>query len=244
LLVVIAIIAILIGLLLPAVQKVREAAARTQSSNNLKQMALAFHSMASANDDKFCPGFGNFPGPASPGPYPWTYNLLPYIEQNNVFTTGATSTPIKTYIAPADPTNNTTVAYTSYADNILVLQASNVSANLKSTFQDGTSNTVLLMERFAQAYLNPGTSTATATQHPWWGGAGQVLISPTNSSPFMQVQPALAAANDLLPQGMSAGGMQVAMADGSIRTVNPGVSANTWYIACGPNDGLVLPSDW
>jgi prepilin-type N-terminal cleavage/methylation domain-containing protein/prepilin-type processing-associated H-X9-DG protein len=76
LLVVIAIIAVLIGLLLPAVQKVREAAQRTQCQNNLKQIGTAFHNYHS--------GFGGFPTSRSNPRHYWGAMLLPYIEQGTV----------------------------------------------------------------------------------------------------------------------------------------------------------------
>ncbi|MEZ6140381.1 MAG: DUF1559 domain-containing protein [Zavarzinella sp.] len=126
LLVVIAIIAILIGLLLPAVQKVRDAANRSSSQNNLKQLSLACHSYDSAVG--YLPGLSPSPSGGNANSFGYSVHalILPYIEQENLgrlfdpntqplFTgtfpfshalnpqvAGAAATPVKTFLCPAD----------------------------------------------------------------------------------------------------------------------------------------------
>ncbi len=131
LLVVIAIIAVLIGLLLPAVQKVREAAARTQCLNNLKQIGLAFHT--------YHDNLGQFPNAGSDGPtkdccnadnrvgWTWMFHILPGLEQDAVYNLPETSagntqvanTAVKVYYCPSrrKPTIYSNGARSDYAGN-------------------------------------------------------------------------------------------------------------------------------
>jgi prepilin-type N-terminal cleavage/methylation domain-containing protein/prepilin-type processing-associated H-X9-DG protein len=129
LLVVIAIIAILIGLLLPAVQKVREAAGRLRCQSNLKQIALAAHNYHDSHQ--------RFPGAVEQGPSRYSslfVELLPHLEQDNLYrqwdfspaasNAGRVGTVIKTYLCPSHPgadvplsLGGTAYALTTYGGN-------------------------------------------------------------------------------------------------------------------------------
>jgi prepilin-type N-terminal cleavage/methylation domain-containing protein len=156
LLVVIAIIAILIGLLLPAVQKVREAASRTQSQNNLHQLVIAVHDYASQNDNRL--PIGSINGNAGGGTI--FFALLPYIEGDAIFKAGtatANATPYKSFYAPLDTTTGAGKPSISYAANCGFDNQYPFQGNLPGSCPS-TSQTIAFAER--------GATTSTGVR-PW-----------------------------------------------------------------------------
>jgi len=175
LLVVIAIIAVLISLLLPAVQQAREAARRTQCKNNLMQLGLALNNYMMAHE-VLPPGTQNDSGPIQSkedGGYHmgWLVQVLPHIEQRNVFNkvdfTKSVYDPanarvrshrIGTYLCPSDPSNgfNLTTALSNYCgihndfETPIDVDQNGVlflnSAVRYEQIQDGSSNTIYVIE--------------------------------------------------------------------------------------------------
>ena len=187
LLVVLAIIAILIGLLLPAVQKVRAAAARVSCQNNLKQLGLALHNHHAA--------LGHFPagrGHPQPGIFSAHAYLLPYLEQDNlaitidyalapasyaappVFHDGsrnypAATTVVRTFLCPADRATGrvpgSAYAGTSYA--------ANAGAGFNGGSLAGADGVFFLGSAVSVADITDGTAqTAAFSERPLGGGPG------------------------------------------------------------------------
>jgi prepilin-type N-terminal cleavage/methylation domain-containing protein len=165
LLVVIAIIAVLIGLLVPAVQKVREAAARTQTANNLSQCAKAVH-LAHDQFRKLPPYFGPYSRITNMASL--QVHLLPFIEQSALYEqfvpnggSANTTAVVPIFLSPQDFTQvNNGAPGTNHAVNLVLFTTTgtwggtltaapnNVYPRLGSSFPDGTSNTILFATRY------------------------------------------------------------------------------------------------
>jgi prepilin-type N-terminal cleavage/methylation domain-containing protein len=272
LLVVIAIIAILVGLLLPAVQKVRQAAARAQSQNNIRQLGLAVNNYQSA--------YGCVPGnwqtiPSGIG-VSAIYLLLPFLEQSAIYDVGGASEGayesaagsfIKPFISPLDtsvgPTGVVNLgglnwAVCNYATNHAVFGIPDISWNayrdLGSGILDGTSNTVLFAEKYAicgsggamWAY-RPSDPQGWPTMSffaPNWTSVNYNNNSTPKTAAVPQVMPSVANCNPYNVQAFTTAGCLVGLCDGSARMVSPSITSTTWYSAIWPNDGQVLGPDW
>jgi prepilin-type N-terminal cleavage/methylation domain-containing protein len=263
LLVVIAIISVLIGLLLPAVQRVREAAARTQDANNLKQQGLALHS---CNDGigKLPPVYNNFPNPMGADGPPagmgtLQYFLLPYLEQDNVYNQTAmssdncTNTPLKVFMGPSDPSMpgsgivimmDMPYGGCSYASNYLVFgNAAGGSATIPGTFVDGTSNTIVFAERYTDC---GGTIVGWAMGMCGFPPTWPYTYGPADylALPSPQMAPNRNTCDPARLQSPYAGGILVGLGDGSVRPVSAGVSSYSWNLALNPADGRAFDNSW
>jgi hypothetical protein len=243
LLVVLAILLILIGLLVPAIQRVREAAARAQSQNNMKQLALACHNCHDAFNG-MPPIAGEFVNKTGT----LHYFLLPFIEQQNIYNMGTNavwdndvwSTPIVVYLDPRDasaPPGNVYqnwLATTSYPGNWMVFKDGPGGVRINQ-IPDGTSNTLMFTQRYQMC-----NGTPTAWGYPDIFTWAPMVAYYNHSLP--QLSPSQADCDPTRPQAIGPV-LLIGMCDGSVRTANPRVSAQTWADVCDPADGNVLGND-
>jgi prepilin-type N-terminal cleavage/methylation domain-containing protein len=310
LLVVIAIIAILIALLLPAVQKVRESANRMKCTNNLKQLGLAAHNYHDVHKH-LPPGVGYYPTPANGTFGTYFFHLLPYLEQDNLYcaalgtvvfpdgprmvyypgNNAVYSRAVSVFLCPSDPSIDADGVVTikgvqfgasCYAPNGLISGTADFSKTPPvggpqgrtrlADIGDGTSNTILHAEKYARcsntymppAFRDGGTAWAycTGVLFPWQpppmnlpfrafqpgfaiaGFAGRGAPDAIGPGSIFQVQPAVDECDPTRASTPHPGGIQVGLADGSVRTLSRDISGEIWWAAVTPRGGEVLGPDW
>jgi len=242
-LVVIAIIAILIALLLPAVQQAREAARRTQCKNNLVQLALAIHNYDMAYE-MLPPGTVNPTGPIKSVPsgyhMSWLVQLLPYVDQGPLyriidFKVGAydpknakpRQVTLPTFICPSDPIgpNPQSAGPSSYAgchhDSETPIAADNngvlfLNSSIRyRQITDGASNTILIGEKMLRKNsLGWMSGTRATLRNTSSINAETSQLFPRRGRPVLPVVPGLTVVGGFSSNHV--GGGHFALADGSV----------------------------
>jgi hypothetical protein len=259
LLVLLALGAFLLGMLLPAVARVRGAAARAQCQNNLKQINLATIHCADTYRGRMPPLAGAYPDNNSFGTV--FFHILPYLEQNALYLETRTRQggysvwqghvfrrPVVVYTCPADRSRPDKGVYqdwlatANYAANFLVFgdvrtRTLQGRTRFPASFTDGTSNTIMFAERYQVCRDQPCA----------WGYPGTYYWAPMfafYSQGKFQIHPTAAECDPARAQGVHAAGLPVGMGDGSVRILTQKVSPQTWWYACTPSGGEPLGEDW
>jgi prepilin-type N-terminal cleavage/methylation domain-containing protein/prepilin-type processing-associated H-X9-DG protein len=295
LLVVIGIIGVLVGLLLPAVQRVRQAGNRAKCQNNLKQVGLAAHMAHDANR-KLPPALGWYPGTASGANGPAVFHLLPYLEQDNLFKSSprdvagnyasfdpagrsaAYAVGVPVFVCPSDPNVGMGGAVdlgdefpqsprwgaACYAANYAALGGTydadgnpdrwQGTATIPGSFPDGTSTTILFAEKYAVC-VSASPHYAFRGGSLWAWPNPDATFSPTFASfntgaaSLFQTQPGVDMIhNESMCDASRAStahpdGIQVAMADGSVRVLAPTTRPAVWWALCTPAGGETVPGE-
>jgi prepilin-type N-terminal cleavage/methylation domain-containing protein len=264
LLVVIAIIAILVALLVPAVQRVREAAARIQCTNNLKQIGLAVHAYHDVYRKLPPAGRDTVKTYAKErADYSWTYWILPYLEQQALYDSiSLSSPPVPLYYCPS---RRDVRAYhdsfvCDYAGNVGTNVDNDTTAGLNGVFRrndlgaigllgitDGTSNTLLAAERRVNLAIMDVMPPLDPHDNEFYynpGWDGDVLRAGLQAPEPDPTDPALPPAAWAWQYGGShPGGIVAGFVDGSVRMIRFGVSPEVFRRACVRDDGLPLCHD-
>jgi type II secretory pathway pseudopilin PulG len=264
-LVVIAIFATLIGLLLPAVQRIRDMAMRAKSENNLRQIVLATQNYASGHGDRLptidakavnrVPAMSLF------------HSICPYTDLAAAYETAKLTNnlmlnfSVPLFASPADPTYEEGYPasnWCSYAANAQVFVG---SPNLTASIPDGTANTISFAEHYSQCrnsqrgvmfsyavtQVDPIDHRATfadASNNDVYPVISNGRASPSIRGKTFQTVPPLDQCDPTLAQTPHVSGMLVAIVDGSVRTIAPTVSEATYWAAVTPNGGETFGGDW
>jgi prepilin-type N-terminal cleavage/methylation domain-containing protein len=271
LLVVIAIVSVLMGLLLPAVQKVREAAARTTCLNNLKQFGLAFHNhhdsmgylpsggLTASSPPTYVNGQPTVGAAQGAG---WGFQILPWIEAVNTWKAGpevAVGTTNKLFFCPSRRGPQTVTYKDNYIPSIsdgMVIHAlcDYAASNKEGTgvvqqvtphkildITDGTSNTLLVSEK--RLNLRFLGQKAQDDNQGYSAGWNYDTIRKTTRPPAQDYSAPFGDGGGLFGSSHISG-INAVFADGSVHSISFSISKKTFNLLGNISDGQPLPSDW